>query len=297
MSRPAYRRPQGGNAFQQFAGSGREVHPLEVDYKKLKIGGRIRLRFLDLTPEAAAVLEAREVGIVNKQNNSMMAIKVEIPGEYVRNEDGSYDFTVDERVKSLVDHNGTPVLACKSVKIYRAPVWVYYEQDENGKITDIDALRFIEFTQGLRDSMDELVGFQNGAGAFNEETGRPDYDVDLCIIKGEGSIPKNYKFEVVFLDEKTKKQHENFGSEAEEVLESVLPEIEQMWPEVIEAAFRQTTYEDLEKRLAPAKESRQAVSGRPGMGRVSNEPTAPEAGAQETSASPRPTGRRYGNRG
>lgn len=295
MNRPAYRRPQGGNAFQQHAGAGYECHPLEVDYKKLKIGGRVRLRFLDLTPEAAAVFEAREVGIVNKQNNSMMAIKVEIPGEYDRHEDGTYEFTPDERVKGLVDHNGTPVMACKSVKIFRCPVWVYYEQDENGKITDIDTLKYLEFTQGLRNSMDELVGFQDGAGAFNEETGRPDYDVDLCVIKGEGTIPKNYKFEVVFLDPKTKRQAESFGVEAEEVLSDVMGEIEGMWPEVLEALWRETTYEDLEKRLSPPKEGRTSVSGRPGMGRQSDESTQPAA--QEASApTARPGGRRYGGR-
>lgn len=292
--RPAYRRPSGGNAFDQYATTGREVHPLEVDYKKFKVGGRVRLRFLDCTVEGASILEAREAGIVNRQNNSMMLIKVEIPGTYDRHEDGTYTFIPDDGVKNLVDHNGTPILACKAAKIYRCPVWVYYEQDENGKITDVDALRFVEFTQGLRDSMSELASFQNGAGAFNEETGRPDYDVDLCIVPGEGTISKNYKFEVVFLDDKTRKQHSNFGVEAEEVLSECMDDIQALWPDVIEAVFRQTTLEDLEKRLAPPRESRSTVSARPGLNRQAEAPEAPAAA--EVAATPRPGGRRYGGR-
>lgn len=279
-----YRRPQGGNAFAGYAGANREVHPLEVDYKKLKVGGRVRLRFLDLTEEVAVVLEGREVGIVNKQNNSMMAIKMEIPLD----DEGK----PDAGLKGLVDHAGTPVLACKKINIYRCPVWVYFEQDDTGKVTEIDALRYIEFTQGLRDSMDELAAFQNGVGAFNEETGRPDYDVDLCVVKGEGTIPKNYKFDVVYMDAKTKKPHPNFGVEAEEVLDGVMDEINELWEPVLEAMNRRTTLDDVTKRLTPSKEGRAAVSSRPGVGRA-EEHVAPEDGEEPPA---RPGGRKYGSR-
>lgn len=295
MNRQGYRRPQGGNAFQQYAGSSREVNPFEADYKKLKVGGRMRLRFLDLTPEAAIVLEAREVGIVNRQNNNMMAIKAEIPGEYVRHDDGTYAFTPDPGLRNIVDHNGTPVLACKTARIYRCPVWVYFEVDDMGKVTDVDGLRYIEFTQGLRDSMDELVGFQNGAGAFNPDTGRPDYDVDLVVVPGEGSIPKNYKFEVVFLDPDTKRQDANFGKEAEEVLNDFMDQINDDWDDVMEAISRTTTIEDFEKRMQPPKESRTAASARPGLSRGTQADSGNPA-PDEGTAPARPGGRRYGGR-
>jgi hypothetical protein len=279
-----YRRPQGGNAFARYAGTNREVHPLEVDYKKLKVGGRVRLRFLDLTDEVAVVLEGREVAILNKQNNSMMAIKMEIPTD----KDGN----PDPGLKGLVDHAGTPILACKKVNIYRCPVWVYFEQDDTGKVTEIGALRYIEFTQGLRDSMGDLAEFQNGVGAFNEDTGRPDYDVDLCVVKGEGTIPKNYKFDVVYMDAKTKKTHPNFGVEAEEVLADVMDEINDLWEDVINAMNRRTTLEDVIKRLAPPKEGRATISARPSVGRA--EENAEQESWEEPPA--RPSGRKYGGR-
>lgn len=280
-----YQRPTGTNAFAGYAGSNRDVHPLSVDYKSLKVGGRIRLRFLDLTEENTVVIEGREVGILNKQNNTMMNIKVEVPLD----ESGN----IDPGAKDLVDHNGTPFLACKKVNVYRCPVWVYYSQDENQNVTDIDQLMYLEFTQGLRDSLDELNTFQDGVGAFNPETGRPDYDVDLVIIKGEGSIPKNYAFSVVYLDSKTKKQHANFGPEAEEVLAEVMDSINDDWEPVVEAMNTRTTMDEVAKRLAPPKgDGKASVSSRPGVGRGREE----ETGTDPTPPA-RPSGaRKYGGR-
>jgi len=286
-----YRRPSGGNKFDNYASS-RDVHPLEVDYKKLKVGARTRLRFLDLTDEVALAIEGREVGILNRTNNSMMAIKIEVPVD-----DNGLPLP---EVKDMVDHNGTPILACKKINFFRAPVWQYFEQDENGKITDVDAVRYIEFTQGLRDSLSELEGFQNGVGAFNPETGRPDYDVDLCIIKGEGTIPKNYQFDVVYLDTATKKTHQNFGPEAEDVLEEVMDDIQALWPDVLEAMNTRITLDDFIKRISPPKESRGgAVSSRPGLGRqapAQKQEAEPETETEGQKAPARPGGRKYGSR-
>jgi hypothetical protein len=291
-----YRRPKGKNAFEQYASASREAHPLEVDYRSLKIGDSVRLRFLDLTEDSTVALEAREVKILNPQNQSFMNIKVEIP----LGEDGK---PLPE-VKELVDHNQTPVLAGKSVRIYRCPVWVYHIVKEK-EIIDVDGLRYLEFTQGLRDSLEELRSFQNGVGEFNEETGRPDYDVDLRIIKGEGSISKNYVFDVVYLDAKTKKPHENFGVEAEEVLEEVMGEIDSAWDEVQDAIHTRTTLDALTKRVAPPKSNdKQSVSSRPSAGRSSRHAVEEEEerkGSSEDEEDP-PSGeptrpsRRYGRR-
>lgn len=292
MKTKNYTRPQGTNKFDKYA-TGRDVHPLEVDYKRFKPGGRVRMRFMNLDDDVAVALEGREVSILNRQTGAMMSIKVEIPCD-------EHGEPLSE-VEKMVDHSGVPVLAQKETPIFRMPVWVYFEEDDRGVITEVSALRYLEFTQGLRVSMDQMKEWQQGVGAFNEDTGRPDYDVDLRVIKGEGTISKNYRFDVVYLDSKTKKQHPNFGVEADEVLAEVLDVIDEEWPAVIEAMNRRITLQEFERRLAPPKENSRGLSAKPGLNRGEDEadPTdeSEDDGSEDTVTRPtRPVGRKYGPR-
>jgi hypothetical protein len=255
----------GGNAFAGYKGASFD-DPLSISYKRYKPGAYIRLRILSLAGEDVNVIPCRGVSVMNPQTKQMMTIK-----DVHEPEDTSI-------MHDILDHAGNPMSACQQVNLFRCPVFVYFTVDEKGTREDINALRYLEFGQGLKNSLDKLEEFQQGLGAFNEESGRPDYDVDLVVVEGEGSISKNYEFQVVLMDSKSKKQHGHFGVEAEEVLETegFMDAVAAEWDTVQAAISKRMTEEEIRNRVQPRQENRGSVSSRPGLRDRDSQPAADE---------------------
>lgn len=268
------RRPAGGNAFSNYASKGRRVHKLQANYYDIPIGGYMRVRFLDLTPETeeggAVVIPGFRVKITNPQNNQLMGVVVH--GVYENPEDPIEERVLTEEFQELVDHENNPLSAGQPVYVYRTPVWVYEKMEDSKKLMEeIDALRYLEFTQGLRDSMDEVAANTNGKYILNEETGLPDYDMNLVIIKGEGSIPKNYRFEGLDWDAKKKQNHVNFGVDFDDWKKDYEDDIDKLWDEVMEAAKTTMTIEEVRKQVTPRSGGGGSVSSRPDLRRGDND--------------------------
>lgn len=284
MPYPTNRRG-GGNAFASYKGSS-FGDPLAINYRKFKENSYIRLRILSLSEEDVTVIPCREVSILNPKTKQMMIIK-----DVHEPEDPSVMHTI-------IDHAGNPMSSAKQTYLFRCPVFVYFTVDEKNNREDVNQLRYLEFGQGLKNSLDKLEEFQQGLGAFNEETGRPDYDIDLVIFEGDGGI-KNYEFEVVLMDSKTKKQHPHFGVEAEVILEQegFMDAVSADWDAVQEALHRRMTEDEIRQRVQPKAEQRGAVSNKPGL-RDRQDETASDADEVDDSGEAETTDRpsRFGGR-
>lgn len=295
-------RKSGGNALSKYAGANSFTHPLELNYKG-NIGDYARLRVCSMAEEDIAVIPAREMEIFNPKQKNFMKVLIPEPED-------SNDMV------GLFDHKQNPMEGCTQKFIYRIPVFVF-ESCKKGVVEPVNALRYMEFTQGLMNSLEDMRGFQDGAGAFNEETDRPDYDVFVRVVEGTGSIPKSYTFEPAMADPKNRKNnfmHENWSKTTEEVLEEmqVMDEVSAAWDEVVEALQTRMTLEEIEKKITPKEDNKDAGGGsavgtRPGSraneaaeAQEPEEKTAAPAGQQRrfgqggTSAAGGGGGRRYG---
>lgn len=242
--RQGYQRPS-GNKFKNRS-TGSRHHPLEVPYKGLEIGDKVRIRVLSLSEDETVIFEGREVSITNPKTKKPMTIKVALPLDKNGN--------VIEESLDLRTPGGKRVGDGREVFFYRIPVWLYSIQKGKNAPEEIGALRYLEMTQGLRDSLDELETFQDGLGEFNPETGRPDYDIFLRIVEAK-MVPFSYRFDVINLGS-NKKQDPAFGVEVEEFFtDEMFDAIDEQWDDVIDAMFTAPTMADLEKRLGVDSES------------------------------------------
>lgn len=240
------------NAFKDRERTSSSLDPNQVMYKNLKPGDFVDIRFLTFEEEAFMQIRCRKAEITNPKTNKPMTINVVDLGYEVMSE--------------LIDSSGTPLNECKTTYLYRLPVWVYRRRatDKDGvvKTEEINELKYIEFGPGLAKSLEKLEEFQDGMGEFNQETGRPDYDVRLKVVPGQNdAIPKNYEFEPVLFEVKDKKRvnSSSFGVEAETVLKKYMSVISEKWDEVVTAMKTLPDATEVRRQLSP-KDNKPAKS-------------------------------------
>jgi hypothetical protein len=273
----------GGNAFAKYNNRGKGKNPFELDYrgKDKQIGEVWTIRILSLAEDDVREIPARKATIINSQSGSKMQFPIPDPGHPLNNE--------------ITDHTGKPLSQCESVVIYRMPVWVYKHTDEKGKVVDVNELKYLEFTEGIRISLQKLEQAQGGKCAFDPDTGRPEYDVDLKIVYNNEQIKKKYELEpVLFTDDMDK--HPNFKVKAEKALAKFADQISEKWDELQEAMDSGTSEAEIrdavkvwtkkEEEDAPTK----GLSRTPTMSRASgDDESVDEAGVDQTTVNPRKT--------
>src|ERR1044072_1806591 len=224
--------------------------PNFFDYKKeLKvIGESVELRFFGVTAPFVIGSPAMKVAITNPKDGKPMNLQVYEPSA--------------ELMHSIRDHNGKTLAECDRTTLYRMIVWVKGKNmnpDRSGNCKDYEAigdLRYLEFTPGLAIEINKLQKYQNGAGAFNENTGRPDYDIRFSVVPGNSpSIPKNYALEPIRnigIVPKTKRPliSETFGVDTDEALGKDLKVVEAKWDEVMEAMHKLPDDEAIKRRFS-----------------------------------------------
>lgn len=269
-----YSRPTGGNAFKDPAlqSSSFAPSPFILEYKKLNVGDFVDLRIISLSRDDIEVIEARKATIKNpKKNNQPMTVIVHDPGK--------------EIAETISDQFGNRLDQCDPTKLFRVPVAVKSITRMNGKNREVEELdgklMFIEFGTGLKISLDKMEGAQEGAGGFNEETGRPDYDVRLRVVNGNKGIPRNYEFEPILLE--GTKPSKTFGVELEEAYPDWMDGIMDGWEELREAMAERQDEAEIRRQL----KERDGSGGGAGRQRVSNRPELgedePESEVEETS--------------
>ena len=227
--------------------------PNELDYKALSVGDYVDIRFLDMSKEAFLEIPCRRVGKKNPKTNEQMTIVVR-------------DFGI-EQMNGMVDNYGVPINDCKKTFLYRLPIWVFgittFDEKGKAKYEEVNEVKYVEFGPGLSQSLDKMEKLQGGACSFDESTGLPHYDVRLSIVPGPSKvISKNYAFEPVTLDPKTKRMPESFGQPlVDDKTNNIkgrfnaeqIELIKLRWPSIMESIYRLETIEDVKRNLDGTK--------------------------------------------
>lgn len=259
----SYQRPTSGNAFADPALKTTGSSPFHQEHK-LDVGDSVEFLILSLAYEDIEVIQSLKGTITNPKNGNPMTVIVDNLGPEV--------------CSKILDVTGTPLSECPSCNVFRIPVWVVSEK-RNGKVTQVNALKYLEFSEGVKRSIDDLEKAQDGACAFNKETGRPDYFIRLLVVEGNKGIPKNYKVEPITIGALGKL----FGTEAEEAIADHMDEIADQWDELREAMGKRMTVDRVKKQFEPrdaASGNRRSISNRPDLG-AAPEDSTPEQGSDE----------------
>lgn len=192
-----------GNGLKKFQGPQEEVSEFQLDYKKLVVGESVRCRILSLAEDDTEYISCKRGNINVKGRAEPISLVVHNLGE---------------QLADIVDHDGTPFVEWKGTSLNRILIWVYGTYKKDGTFEESGELKFVEMGPGLKKSLGELEQAQKGLFAFNEDTCCPEYDLLLSIVPGDGNIPKNYIWEGINMNPKTKKTDDNFNKLSEEVL-------------------------------------------------------------------------------
>lgn len=226
-----------------FAGKGatefKNDSPMSLKYKgkEFMVGDTWVFRVLSLDSKFTRNITARKVKILNPRTGDYMDIMVADQGP---------------RNKELHDHAGRSLDTCDVTSIFRMPVWVYGKINASGKKEKIAKLMFLEFTSGLVASLNALEEKQGGKCAFDEKSGRPEYDIQLKILYNNKEFPKTYEFEPVIMDDEMER-HPNFKVVTEKVLEDEYEQIEAGWAELQKEMDFGLDFEFVQKAIAPRK--------------------------------------------
>ena len=258
---------ENGNGLKKFQGPQEEVSPLQLDYKKLEVGDSVRCRILSLAEDDTEYISCKRGEIHVKGRTDPISLVVHNLGE---------------SLADLNDHAGTPFAEWKGTSLHRIIIWVYGIYKKNGTFEEVGELKFLEMGPGLKKSLSELETSQGGVFSFNEDTCCPEYDILLSIVPGDGSIPKNYIFEGINMNPKTKKPDDNFNKLAEEVLSDEDKQlISSKWEEVREAMGTRQTEEYIRFKFAVRN---QGGSDAPKANAVSSKAALTPSNAEEKDA-------------
>lgn len=212
-----------GNALEKF-GNNNPVSPLALDYKgTMVIGDAARIRIFTLDESDIEHIQCKKGDIRIKKKDTGQEITI---SKVVHN--------LGAELADLTDETGTPFAEWKDTVLYRIPVWVYGIYRKDNSFDEINAVRFIEIGPGLKKSLNALRESGQGLFSFDEETHCPEYDILLKIVVGD-MTSKDYVFEGINMNPKTKKTDEHFNVPAETVLAEVIDQIIEELPVVKEA--------------------------------------------------------------
>jgi hypothetical protein len=181
-------------------------YELQYRGKNFDVGESWDIRILSLDEDFVQKHVARAVSIRNPRNDEMMTgIIVPDPGE--------------PHNRRLKDHAGVLLCDCDEKELHRIPIFVY-RHTKKESVEEINKLMYLEFTAGLRISIQALEEAHKGQGAFDEESARPEYDILLSIAYNNPTIRKKYTLEPIFMDDDGNR-HPHRGVPAEKVLKDL----------------------------------------------------------------------------
>ncbi len=245
-----------------YYGANREFELVYRGKDVFDVGDSVLLRFMSLHPDDILKVPEKKVSVTNPKTKKLMEIKVHNPLQYDPVPEGADELT------TLKDHSGAFFEDCQDSTCYRVPVFVRSITSGTGKnreTEDVDRLLWVELGPGLKKSLNKMAEANDGICAFNEESGRPEYDVRLKIVKGtSGDFPKTYEFEAVVLN--GREPDANFDVSAEDCVD--LKVIEEDWDAVQEEMRALMTVADVKKKLRTSSNSsgRPSLSSRPSFG-------------------------------
>lgn len=200
----------------------------------------------------------------------------------------------------IEDARGVALADCTTTNIYRLPIFLHSFRRYNAskgvyETEDVMELRYLECGWSLFKSIQDLRDSQQGAGAFNPETGIPDYAIAIETVSNGAS----YKYEANpimmgpdgSLDDDWKKDVYSHS------LDKYLPEdfdFDTAWDELVEAMQERMSPEELKKRFAPrdsSKAGNKAIGGRPALRPAEDDEDTQaeevdETGVEQATASP-----------
>lgn len=235
---------KGDNAFSGYTGF--RPDPYFFNHKKdlAGIGEAVDFRILRLDKTATLISEAREAVVTNQKTGAPMNTVVYYPG--------------DEAAKEIVDRTGKRLCDCPVKNIFRMTVWIYGKHtgvvaDQATKFEPINKLMYFEWTSGLIGELNKLNSTNAGSSPFDKKTGRPNYDIQLSVVKANSpSIPKNYKLSPIFInfgEDGIPVAHPNAGKVAEDVLVQFMGQIQKEWPIVTAAMLKTPSVEEIKRNF------------------------------------------------
>jgi hypothetical protein len=236
-----------GNALEKFAGNTVPVSPLALDYKgNMVIGDAARIRIFTLDEDDIQYIPCKKGDVIftAKETGKQTTITKTV-------------HNIGAELADLTDSTGSPFAEWKDTALYRIPVWVYGIYRKDNTFEELNAVRFIEIGPGLKKSLEELRNSAQGLFSFDEETQCPEYDILLKIIKGD-MVAKNYVFEGINMNPKTKKTDAHFNVPAEKVLEDSIDQIVEELPVVKEAMSERMSAEFIRSQFRKWEDNKPA---------------------------------------
>lgn len=214
--------------------------PHEFVYKG-QVGDVTRVRFMSFSKDHKAEIACRKVPILKSKVT---------PGEDPTMITVVHDLG-PEVCAELTNFQGIPLTGFDQSTIWRFPVFVFWKKDtsKGGEKININKLMYIECTYQLYKSIADLKTSVQGMEqtlAFNADTGRPDYEVDIQVIQGSGKYP-NYRAVARLLENGAVVN--TVGKDTDEVLAPFMDDINASWAEVQQAIHARETVEDVKRRI------------------------------------------------
>lgn len=172
----------------------------------------------------------------------------------------------------IEDARGVAMSDCKMTVLFRLPIFLHsISRFKNNKyeVEEVMELRYLECSGALFEEIKELSLWQDGAGAFNSETGLPDYAIKL-FTKENG---QSYKYAVEPILKAGKEDDPDWQVDVATTVEKYLGtdgefDYDTAWEALVEAISERTSVEALKQRFAPRKQSgagSKAISNRPSL--------------------------------
>lgn len=235
-----YKKPT-GNAFAGMNAFQRSEY--EHNYKGA-LGTKTRVRIMSLAAGDVAKIPVLRVDVLKygkkpTDDDAVMNIAVHHPG--------------DAEAQRIRNYLGTPLSACKVEYVYRIPVFVFWTLNaETGERVNVNKLRYIEFGSMLKKSIDNLPNAIPGLEsklAFNPETGRPDYEIDIEVVRGDGKYPNYRAVPRIYEDNGSGDYVKTLGVETDEVLAKFIDAISDDWDAVIADIKKTDSVDDIRRRV------------------------------------------------